>query len=375
MPSNPLAELTQQGQSIWLDFISRELVTTGQLADYVHNSYVTGLTSNPTIFQKAMAEGSDYDQHIRELLDQGTTNVNEIFLALSVSDIQNAADQLRHVWEETNGADGYVSIEVPPSLAHDTDGTIEMVDVLWERVNRPNCMVKIPATPEGIPAIEKSLAKGRNINVTLIFALSAYARVIDAYVSALEERKARGESLDVHSVASFFVSRVDTETDKRLEAAGTPEAKALLGKAAIANARLAYQLFEQSFLNNDRFTPLQREGAHVQRPLWASTSAKNPKYRDVIYAEALIGPETVDTMPPATIDAFRDHGVVKLTANQDYEEQQKVLADLSSAGVHIDDVTTHLLKEGVENFAKSFDELTAALGEKVKNFQAAGARQ
>lgn len=377
MSTNPLSELTAQGQSIWLDFISRELVTTGQLLDLVNNSNVTGLTSNPTIFQKAMAEGTDYDEQIRELIQGGVTDVNEIFLALSISDIQHAADQLRHVWEETGGMDGYVSIEVPPSLAHETEATIEMVDTLWERVNRPNLMVKIPATPEGIPAIEKSLAKGRNINVTLIFALSAYARVVDAYVSALEERKARGESLDVHSVASFFVSRVDTETDKRLEAAGTPEAKALLGKAAIANARLAYQLFEQSFRNNDRFAPLEREGAHVQRPLWASTSAKNPKYRDVIYAEALIGPDTVDTMPPATIDAFRDHGVVEVTVNQDYEVQQKVLADMATVGVHIDDVTAHLLKEGVASFSKSYDDLTAALGEKVRNFQAAasGAKQ
>lgn len=370
MSTSPLADLTAHGQSIWIDFISRELVTTGQLPDLINNSYVTGLTSNPTIFQKAMAEGSDYDSQIRELLESGVTDANEIFLALSISDIQHAADQMRHIWEETKGADGYVSIEVPPSLAHDTDGTIDMVDTLWERVNRPNVMVKIPATAEGIPAIEKSLAKGRNINVTLIFALSAYARVIDAFVSALEERKARGESLDVHSVASFFVSRVDTETDKRLEAIGTPEATALLGKAAIANARLAYQLFEQSFRNNDRFSPLERDGASVQRPLWASTSAKNPKYRDVIYAEALIGPDTVDTMPPATIKAFADHGVVADTANEDYEAQQRVLADLAHVGVHIDDVTSHLLKEGVESFAKSYDDLTSALEEKVRTFQA-----
>jgi transaldolase len=238
-------------------------------------------------------------------------------------------------------------------------------------------MVKIPATNEGIPAIEKSLAKGRNINITLIFALSAYARVIDAYLTAMEERKAQGLSLDMHSVASFFVSRVDTETDKRLDAVGTPEALELRGTAAIANARLAYQLFEQSFRNNERFAPLEREGVRVQRPLWASTSAKNPKYRDVVYAEALIGPDTVDTMPPATIDAFRDHGDVRLTASEDYEGQQKILADLSQAGVHIDDVTSTLLKEGVDSFAKSYDELIGALAKKLEAFQgsAAGAKQ
>jgi transaldolase len=226
-------------------------------------------------------------------------------------------------------------------------------------------MVKIPATPEGIPAIEQSLAAGRNINVTLIFSLAAYAQVVNAYLSALEQRLARGESLDVHSVASFFVSRVDTETDSRLDAIGTEQALALRGKAAIANARLAYRLFEQSFRSNSRFTPLERAGAHVQRPLWARTSAKNPKYRDVIYAEALIGSDTVDTMPPATIDAFKDHGVVAVTANQDYAAQQQAVADLAAVGVQIEDVTAKLLADGVALFGKSYDDLISAIANKI----------
>jgi transaldolase len=331
----------------------------------VENSFVTGLTSNPTIFEKAITKGTDYDLAVHELLTQGVSDPTDIFLRLSIKDIQNAADIIRPVWDRTKGADGYVSIEVFPSLAHDTPGTIALVDSLWERVNRPNLMVKIPATPEGIPAIEQSLAAGRNINVTLIFSLAAYAQVVNAYLSALEQRLARGQSLDVHSVASFFVSRVDTETDNRLDAIGTEPALALRGKAAIANARLAYRLFEQSFRNNARFAPLEQAGAHVQRPLWASTSAKNPQYRDVIYAEALIGSDTVDTMPPATIDAFKDHGVVAVTANQDYDQQQQVVADLAAVGVQIEDVTAKLLADGVALFGKSYDDLISAIANKI----------
>jgi transaldolase len=363
--SNPLQQLTEIGQSVWLDFISREVITSGKLADLVENSFVTGLTSNPTIFEKAITHGTDYDSAVGDLLAQGVSDPTEIFLRLSIDDIQNAADIIRPVWDRTGGADGFVSIEVLPSLAHDTQGTIDLVNSLWERVDRPNLMVKIPATPEGIPAIEQSLAAGRNINVTLIFSLAAYAKVINAYLSALEQRHARGETLDVHSVASFFVSRVDTETDNRLDAIGTEQALGLRGKAAIANARLAYRLFEQTFRDNARFAPLAAAGAYVQRPLWASTSAKNPKYRDVIYAEALIGPDTVDTMPPATIEAFVDHGVVALTANQDYEGQQQVIADLAAAGIHIEDVTAKLLTDGVASFAKSYDDLIAAIASKI----------
>jgi transaldolase len=365
MLANPLQQLTEIGQSVWLDFISRELVTTGQLDDLVENSFVTGLTSNPTIFEKAITKGTDYDPAVHDLLAEGVSDPTEIFLRLSIKDIQDAADIIRPAWDRTKGADGYVSIEVFPSLAHDTQGTIDLVNSLWERVNRPNLMVKIPATPEGIPAIEQSLAAGRNINVTLIFSLAAYAQVINAYLNALEQRNARGESLDVHSVASFFVSRVDTETDNRLDTIGTESALALRGKAAIANARLAYKLFEQTFRDNARFAPLQQAGAHVQRPLWASTSAKNPKYRDVIYAEALIGPDTVDTMPPATIKAFVDHGVVALTANQDYEAQQQVVADLAAVGVQIEEVTSKLLTNGVASFGKSYDDLITAIANKI----------
>ena len=367
--SSPLTQLTEQGQSIWLDFISREILDNGQLKNYIENSYVTGLTSNPTIFERAIDQGDSYDEQIRELANSGITDATEIFLALAISDIQRAADELRPVWDKTGGADGFVSLEVTPDIAHDTAATVEMVDQLWERVERPNLMIKIPATPEGIPAIEQSVAKGRNINVTLIFSLASYARVIDAYITALEQRHAQGLSLDVHSVASFFVSRVDTETDKRLEEINNDASQALQGRSAVANARLAYELFEQSFHHNPRFTALASQGAYVQRPLWASTSAKNPNYRDVLYAEALIGPDTVDTMPPATIEAFADHGLVARTVNQDYDGQRQVIAGLATLGISIDDVTAKLLHDGVQSFTDSFDELVSAIAKKVADFQ------
>ena len=373
--TNPLQKLGEHGQSVWLDYISRELVTSGELERLVADSNVTGLTSNPTIFEKAIAHGTDYDAQIRELLSAGVTDPNDIFFALAISDIQRACDILRPVWERTSGADGFASLEVAPSLAHDTAGTNAMVDDLWKRVDRPNLMVKIPATPEGVPAIETALANGRNINVTLIFALAAHADVINAYLTALETRHGRGEKLDVHSVASFFVSRVDTAVDKLLDAKlavtpGDAKLEALLGTAAIANARLAYELFEQQFHPGPRFAALQKDGAAVQRPLWASTSAKNPNYRDVVYAEALIGRDTVDTMPPATIDAFRDHGVVETdTVTHDYDGQRKVLQQLSEVGIGIDDITSGLLRDGVESFAKSYDDLISVIAKKVDEFE------
>jgi transaldolase/glucose-6-phosphate isomerase len=358
--TNPLQQLGEHGQSIWLDYISRELVTSGQLERMIAEENVTGLTSNPTIFQKAIAEGSDYDEQIRQLVDEGLTDPNDIFFALAISDIQRAADILRPVYEHTNGADGFVSLEVAPNVAHDTNGTIGMAQALWERVSRPNLMIKIPATVEGLPAIFSSLRHGRNINITLIFALEMYDRVIDQYINALSERHERAERVDVHSVASFFVSRVDTAVDKLLQEKlqqdpGNPVLEELLGKAAIANARLAYEKFEQRF-GEPRFQRLAAAGAHVQRPLWASTSAKNPNYRDVVYAEALIGPNTVDTMPPQTVQAFRDHGiVVDDTAREGYEDAHRVIAQLADVGIDIDTVTQDLLDAGVKSFADSYD--------------------
>jgi|HubBroStandDraft_6_1064221.scaffolds.fasta_scaffold00046_36 transaldolase/glucose-6-phosphate isomerase len=368
--TNPLQQLAGQGQSVWLDFISRELVTTGQLEHRIAEENVTGLTSNPTIFQKAIAEGSLYDDQIRELISSGIDDPQDVFTELAIADIQHAADMLRPVHERTSGTDGFVSLEVPPSLAHDTDATIATARTLWERVDRPNLMIKIPATLEGMPAIHRTIADGRNVNVTLIFAIAMHDRVIEQYISALEARHSAGESLDVHSVASFFVSRVDTLVDRLLQEKlaadpGNALIEGLFGKAAIANARLAYELFEQRF-GEDRFQQLRAAGAHVQRPLWASTSAKNPNYRDVVYAEALIGPDTVDTMPPATIEAFLDHGVVAGdTVKADYAGAHRVMEQLAEVGIDMDAVTQQLLDDGVKQFADSYNELIRGIAEKI----------
>ncbi|MBV8195486.1 MAG: bifunctional transaldolase/phosoglucose isomerase, partial [Candidatus Dormibacteraeota bacterium] len=371
MSLNPLQRLAEHGQSIWLDFISRDLIDSGELQRMVREENVTGLTSNPTIFQKAIAEGTAYDAQIRELVAAGVDDPNDVFYALAISDIQRAADLLREVYDRTSGADGFVSLEVSPSLAHDTDGTIAMVRSLWERVDRPNLMVKIPATLEGLPAIRRNLREGRNINITLIFALSMYERVIEQYIGALEERHQAGENVGAaHSVASFFVSRVDTAVDKLVDAQlardpGNATLEGLLGKAAIANAQLAYEVFEQRF-GDSRFAPLRDAGAHVQRPLWASTSAKNPNYRDVVYAEALIGPDTVDTMPPQTVEAFRDHGIVERdTVNAAYAAAHSVMDELSAAGIDVESVTQQLLDDGLRAFSDSYDALIREIALKV----------
>jgi transaldolase / glucose-6-phosphate isomerase len=368
--ATPLQQLGERGQSVWLDFISRELLTSGELQRLIADANVTGMTSNPTIFQKAIAEGSLYDDQIRELIASGIDDPNDVFTELAITDIQHAADILRPVHERTSGADGFVSLEVPPSLSHDTDATVAMARTLWERVDRPNLMIKIPATLEGMPAIGRTIGDGRNVNITLIFAIAMHEKVIEQYLGALEARHNAGESLDVHSVASFFVSRVDTLVDKLLEAKlaadpGNALIEGLLGKAAIANAVLAYELFEQRF-GDARFTALREAGAHVQRPLWASTSAKNPNYRDVVYAEALVGPDTVDTMPPATIDAFQDHGVVSGdTVKADYAGAHRVMDQLAQVGINMDDVTQELLDAGVKTFADSYDALIRGIAEKI----------
>lgn len=367
--ANPLQQLGEQGQSVWLDFISRELITGGKLERFIREDNVTGLTSNPTIFQKAIGEGSDYDAQIRELVASGVDDPNEIFLNIAVTDIRHVADALLPVFERTGGADGFVSHEVAPNLAHDADGTIAMVQRIWDMVERPNLMVKIPATAEGIPAIRRSLRDGRNINITLIFALSRYEQVIDQYIAALEERLEKGQSIDIHSVASFFVSRVDTVVDKQLQEKlaadpGNALLEGLLGKAAIANAVLAYEKFDERF-NDSRFARLREAGAHVQRPLWASTSAKNPNYRDVVYAEALIAPDTVDTMPPSTVDAFRDHGIVKPDTARDYAPAHEVMEQLAKAGIDMDAVTQELLDAGVKSFSDSYGALIREIALKV----------
>ena len=341
MNENPLRALTGHGQSVWLDFISRELVTTDQLRNLIANRAVTGMTSNPTIFQKAVAEGDQYDAQLRELVRAGVTSADDLFVELAVADIRNAADTLGAVHESTGGGDGFISLEVAPDLADDTEATIAAARDLWGRVDRPNLMIKVPATPAGIPAIERLIADGLNINVTLIFALSAYETVAEAYIRGLERRAAAGQTLHNRSVASFFVSRVDTAVDRLLEErlAQRPddaELRSLLGTAAIANAKIAYEAFERIF-RGERFGALRAAGAAVQRPLWASTSSKNPAYRDVVYAEELIGPDTVDTMPLATIEAFADHGEVRGdTVREDYSGAHGVIERLCAVGIEID---------------------------------------
>ena len=377
MPAtNPLQKLAEQGQSIWLDYISRELVTTPELGRLIAEDNVTGLTSNPTIFEKAIADGDQYDRQIHELLDRGVSDPVEVFLELAISDIQRAADSLRPIWERTGGGDGFVSLELPPPLSHDTAGSVETAKEYWRRVGRPNLMVKVPATPEGVPAIEELIASGVNVNVTLIFALAAYQRVIGAYTRGLARRLEASQPLDVHSVASFFVSRVDTAVDKLIDERlakdpGNPRLEGLHGKAAIANARLAYEKFEQHF-RGDGFSRLREAGGHLQRPLWASTSAKNPNYRDVLYAEALIGPDTVDTMPPGTIEAFRDHGIVESdTVREDLDGARRTVEELEAVGISVDQVTEDLLRAGVKSFADSYGQLITRIKEKVESFRAA----
>jgi transaldolase len=357
-----LRELHQYGQSVWLDNISRDLLQSGGLKQLIDEDGIRGVTSNPTIFEKAMSAGRLYDADMARLAAQGKS-IGEIYEALAVADISAAADLLRPTYDMTAGLDGYVSLEVSPLLAHDTGGTVAEAKRLFAAVNRPNVMIKVPATREGIPAIAELIGAGLNINVTLIFALSAYEGVMDAYLRGLEVRAERGGDLArAGSVASFFVSRVDTVVDKLL--AGRPEENDLRGKAGIANARLAYERFQRVFAG-PRWERLTSAGARVQRPLWASTSTKDPRYPDTLYADALIGPHTVDTMPPQTIDAFRDHGHPSLSITQDVKGAQLVMERLAAIGIGMDQVTQDLLDAGVKSFADSFEKLMAGLKSKV----------
>jgi transaldolase len=356
MAKTPLEQLHDHGQSPWIDYLSRPFLENGELAALVREG-IRGVTSNPTIFQGAIAEGEAYDEQLREVL-RSETDPKEIFLALACRDIRAACDELRAVHEEGSGPrDGWVSLEVDPTLAHDTQGTIDEATRLHDLIDRPNLFVKIPATKEGLPAIEESIARGIPINVTLIFSLERHREVAHAYLRGLERLAEAGGNLGkVASVASFFVSRVDTEADKRLDEIGGHDE--LKGKLAIANAKLAYRTYREVFAG-ERWEELASQGASAQRCLWASTSTKNPEYRDVLYVEELIGPETVDTMPRETIEAFQDHGNVEDTLERDLEGARKVLEDLKAAGVDYDDVVATLEREGVEKFAKSFRELFA----------------
>jgi transaldolase len=368
MAKSRLHKLAERGQSIWIDNLSRRLVHGGELQRLIDEDAVTGVTSNPTIFQKAIASGDDYDVQLRSLLET-SDDLRAAFFALAQDDVRDACDLFRPVWERTGAADGYVSIEVDPGLAYDTEGTFEQAIELHEAIDRPNLFVKIPATVAGLPAIEDCIARGRSINITLIFSLERYAAVAEAYLRGHERLVAAGgDPAKVASVASFFVSRVDTETDRRLEELGKTK---LQGKLAIANAKLAYRHFEEVF-GSPRWQFLAGKGATRQRPLWASTSTKNPAYRDVLYVEELIGPDTVDTMPPETVEAFQDHGEVRGdTIREGVEEAAALLGELREAGVDYDDVVETLEEEGVRKFADSFQELIAGMRAKQAELAAA----
>jgi transaldolase len=368
MGASRLHRLAEYGQSVWIDFLSRDLIRNGELERRMRDDAVVGVTSNPTIFQKAISSGAAYDEQLRELLEV-ERDPKEIFLRLAIKDVEDALDLLRPVWDGGSGQDGYVSLEVDPNLASDTAGTIEEAQRLHETIDRPNLFVKIPATKAGLPAIEEMIARGRSINVTLIFSLERYAEVAEAYIRGLERLvEAGGDPGRVASVASFFVSRVDTETDRRLDEMGGRDE--LKGKLAIANAKLAYQRYKEIFAGS-RWEALSSRGATTQRCLWASTSTKNPAYRDVMYVEELIGPMTVNTMPEETIEAFQDHGEVAPTLEQGIDEAERVFEQIRQAGVDYDDVTATLEREGVQKFADSFAELLEGIRAKSGELAAA----
>jgi transaldolase/glucose-6-phosphate isomerase len=372
MATNPLLQLKQLGQSVWLDSIRRSHITSGELKKLIDDDGISGETSNPNIFEKAIAGSDDYDDDVRALIAAGKSAL-EIYETLAIKDVQMACDVFRAVYDATDGADGFVSLEVSPKLARDTRGTIVEAKRLFAAVNRPNVMIKIPGTREGLPAIEECLYSGVNVNITLLFAVEAYEQVAWAYIRALERRAREGKPIDrIASVASFFVSRIDTLADKWLQdkikttddPARAAKLEALGGKTAIANAKMAYALFKKIFADA-RFAALQARGARVQRPLWASTSTKNPQYSDVLYVETLIGPHTINTLPLETIAAFRDHGAAHLTLEQDLESARQVLRDLESVGVRLDAVTDQVLVEGVEKFDQAFDQLLASIESKI----------
>jgi transaldolase len=356
---NNLQKLAELGQSIWIDNIQRKMLTGGGLQAMIDEGLL-GMTSNPSIFEKAIGGSSDYDEAMRPLIAQGAT-VEQIYDALTIEDVGLAADIFRPVFDRTQGKDGYVSIEVSPKLAHDTAGTLADARRLWQTLKRPNIMIKIPATKEGLPAIEQALTEGINVNVTLMFSMNHYIAVAETYICALEARAAAGQPIDhVASVASFFVSRVDTLLDPKLEQAGAAQ---LMGQAAVANSQLVYQRYGELF-GGERFKALANKGARVQRVLWASTSTKNPKYPDVLYVDTLIGPDTVNTVPPETYTAILDHSVVARTVDRDVAAAQQVVAALQAAGFDLNDVGEQLSTDGVGKFSKSFDGLLNVIDQK-----------
>jgi len=372
--ANPLKELLNFGQSMWLDYIRRDLFTTGKLKQMIADDGLRGMTSNPAIFEKAIGESSLYDDMLKSLSSRADLDTTARFEQIAIRDIQDAADTLRSVYDSSQFRDGYVSLEVSPYLARKTQETIVEARRLWKAVNRENVMIKIPGTAEGLPAIRTAIGEGININVTLLFAQEVYVKVAEAYIAGLEDLAARGGNLKKEAgVASFFISRIDSLVDGLIDAKlktatdSQQQAllKSLLGKVAIANGKLTYQRYQKIF-SGPRWQALAAKGAQTQRVLWASTSTKNPAYRDVLYAEELIGPDTVDTMPPATIDAFRDHGRVRNSLTEDVPAAQKTMDDLAKAGISIKEVTDKLTDDGVKLFADAFDKLLAAV---AKNTQ------
>ncbi|MCF3937426.1 transaldolase [Gordonia sp. Z-3] len=361
-----LAELSEAGVSVWLDDLSRELISSGGLKELVETKSVVGVTTNPSIFQAALSKGTAYDGQVNELAARGA-DVDATIRTVTTDDVRNACDVLAPVFEESDGVDGRVSIEVDPRLAHETDATVAQAVELWKIVDRPNLLIKIPATKAGLPAITRTLAEGISVNVTLIFSVERYKEVMDAYLDGLDAAAAAGHDLStIHSVASFFVSRVDTEVDKRLDAIGTPAATDLKGKAALANARLAYQAYQEVFEVESRFPDLLAQGARPQRALWASTGVKNPDYPDTLYVSELVAPNTVNTMPGKTMDAFADHGWVNTGSIVGLaNESQEVFDSLAAVGIDVADVFKVLEDEGVEKFEVSWNELLDATAEQL----------
>lgn len=376
MSKNRLQLLHDQGQSIWLDYIDRTMLHDSELERRIREDALTGMTSNPTIFEKALSEGNAYDDQLLGA-DPGLSP-ERLFELIETTDVQRACDLFGSVYQATRGGDGYVSIEVSPGVANECGRTVEEAIRLWKTVNRPNVMVKVPGTEQGALAVRDLIGRGINVNITLLFSLDAHARVIDAYMAGLEDRVAAGEPIDgIFSVASFFVSRVDTEVDQRLDAmiktasaADADRLRLLKGRAAIANAKIAYRLFAKKFAE-PRWKALAAKAGRVQKPLWASTSVKNPEYRDVMYAEELIGPDTIDTMPPKLIEAFRDHGVVERTVDKRVGAAEGVLREIEAVGIPMKDVTDTLLREGLASFQKSFDTLTAGIARKMSSLAVA----
>jgi transaldolase len=369
MKENPLRKLSTFGQSIWLDYIRRQMVDSGELKKLIDDDGLKGVTSNPAIFQKAIAGSTDYDEAIRSLALAGK-GVEEIYQVLTVEDVQQAADLFRPVYDREQGRDGFISLEVDPHLAQDTEGTVKEARHLWQVLGRPNVLIKVPATKEGLPAVRQLISEGINVNVTLLFGLPRYREVAEAYLAGLEARAAQGQPLNpVASVASFFLSRIDVLLDPRLEklaAAGGPqaqEARDLIGEAAIASAKVAYTIYQEIF-GGQRFQKLAAQGARPQRLLWASTSTKNPAYPDVKYVEPLIGPETVNTLPPETLNAYRDHGDPAVRLGEGVERAAGCLRRLAELGIDLDQATQQLEDEGVEKFNQPFDSLMATLAEK-----------